>query len=154
MEDLVIPEIKEVDGNSLPLSLLAIADPCEDKIRKYLKNAICFGAFTHGQIVAACVTNFNSADEIEIYNLVVTPDYQGLGIGTILLTFVIDEFKRRPVSKLVLGTGTFGYQLTFYQRLGFRIESVDKNFFTRNYAAPIFENGMQHHDMLRLALCL
>ncbi|WP_308364978.1 MULTISPECIES: hypothetical protein [unclassified Microbulbifer] len=56
------------------------------------------------------------------------------------------------MQRLEVGTGTFGYQLTIYQRQGFRVERIDKNFFLKNYPEPIVENGIQHRDMLRLTL--
>jgi hypothetical protein len=52
----------------------------------------------------------------------------------------------------VVGTGTFGYQLAFYQRHGFRVTSIDRDFFIKNYSEPIFEDGIQLFDMLRFAL--
>ncbi len=51
-----------------------------------------------------------------------------------------------------VGTGSFGYQLAFYQRHGFRVTSIDRDFFARNYPEPIFEDGIQLFDMLRLTL--
>ncbi|MBB3060531.1 hypothetical protein [Microbulbifer rhizosphaerae] len=54
------------------------------------------------------------------------------------------------MQRLEVGAGTFGYQLTFYQRQGFRVERIDKNFFLKSYPEPIVENGIQHGDMLRL----
>ncbi len=75
-------------------------------------------------------------------------------MGSALLKFVINEFTKRKIKKLVLGTGSFGYQLTFYQRLGFRVDRVVKDFFTENYDEAIYENGIQHYDMLRLAIRL
>ncbi|WP_198422013.1 hypothetical protein [Stenotrophomonas acidaminiphila] len=40
----------------------------------------------------------------------------------------------------------------FYQRHGFRVFQVDRDFFLRNYDEAIVEDGIQHRDMLRLAL--
>ena len=42
------------------------------------------------------------------------------------------------------------HQLAFYQKCGFRIVGVDLDFFTRNYPEPIFENGIQCRDMIRM----
>ncbi|CDI94197.1 IAA acetyltransferase [Pseudomonas aeruginosa PA38182] len=56
--------------------------------------------------------------------------------------------------RIELGTGTFGYQLAFYQRVGFRVDKVVKNYFLDNYDQPIYEMGIQHKDMLRLSLIL
>jgi len=34
------------------------------------------------------------------------------------------------------------------------MDSIDKDFFLKNYSEPIFELGIQHKDMLRLAMLL
>jgi len=145
-------QYKEVPCDLVPMSLLLIADPLESKIRDYLNGATCFGAFIENELVSICVANLNTDSEIELFNIASLENMQGQGIGTKLLEFVISELKSRNVTKLVLGTGTFGHQLAFYQRLGFRVEEVLKNFFVDNYDEPIYENGLQHYDMLRLSL--
>ena len=73
-------------------------------------------------------------------------------LGKKLLEFVINYFKEIGAKSLELGTGTFGYQLLFYQRFGFRVESIRKNFFVDNHSEPICEEGIQLKDMLRLSL--
>ena len=145
-------QYKEVPCDLIPMSLLLIADPLESKIRDYLHGATCFGAFVENELVSACVVNSNADGEIELFNFASLENKQGQGIGTKLLKFVISELNSRNVTKLVLGTGTFGHQLAFYQRLGFRVEGVVKNFFVDNYDEPIYENGLQHYDMLRFTL--
>jgi hypothetical protein len=50
--------------------------------------------------------------------------------------------------------GSFGHQLTFYQRAGFRVVAVEPDYFLQHYPEPLFENGLQHRDRLRLALAL
>jgi hypothetical protein len=66
------------------------------------------------------------------------------------LKFALTELANKKVNRVELGTGTFGYQLAYYQRIGFRVESVLKDHFLANYPEPIFENGIQLKDMLRL----
>jgi ribosomal protein S18 acetylase RimI-like enzyme len=145
-------QYREVTVDSIPMSLLLLADPLESKVCDYLNGATCFGAFIENELVSVCVTNTNIEGEIELFNIASLPNLQGQGIGTKLLEFVISELKNCNVTKLVLGTGTFGHQLAFYQRLGFRVDAVVKNFFTDNYDEPIYENGIQHYDMLRLTI--
>ena len=88
----------------------------------------------------------------QLYNIAVCPSAQKRGVGTALLRHVIEEARGKGVSRLVLGTGTFGYQLAFYQRAGFRVDAVIKNHFVDNYDEPIFDSGIQLKDMLRLVL--
>ena len=69
-----------------------------------------------------------------------------------MLYRLIVSTREAKVKRLEVGTGTFGYQLAFYQREDFRADAIDKDFFLINYEEPIFENGIQLKDMLRLGL--
>ncbi len=143
-----------VHGKKVPLDLLLIADSSEDSINQYLIGAHCFGAFDESNIVGVCVVNRNLNDCTEIYNISVLPEKQKQGIGTKLLEFVIKKLVDSGEKRIELGTGTFGYQLMFYQRLGFRVENVWRDHFIDNYDEPIFVDGLQLKDMLRLCLVL
>ena len=136
------------------MSLLLEADPNEDKVASYLPDSRCYGAFTGDECIGICVLLPMEENTFELINIAVAPDSQARGTGSRLLNHVIQSMKAAQVKKLILGTGTFGYQLTFYQRAGFRVCSVDKDFFLKNYPEPIYENGIQHKDMLRLELDL
>ncbi|MGJ7093134.1 GNAT family N-acetyltransferase [Vibrio hannami] len=149
-----MPEFKQINAKDLPIALLLEADPSEKCIHKYLEKALCFAAYDQGKLAGVCVTNSESSDVSEIFNIAVWPELQGRGIGTSLLRYVLEQLSDRGFKKVELGTGTFGYQLTYYQRFGFRVEGVRKNFFTDNYEQPIYEHGLQHIDMLRLFLDL
>ena len=144
--------IKETPCEQIPVSLLLEADPSEEKIHGYLNHSIGFTARADDQIVAACLIIPVEDSIYELINIAVEPEQQGKGIGRKLLAEVISAAKALGASKLILGTGTFGHQLTFYQRAGFRAVSVDRDFFLTHYQQPIIENGIQHKDMLRLEL--
>ena len=47
---------------------------------------------------------------------------------------------------------SFGYQLAWYQREGFRVFAIERDFFLENYPEPIYEQGIQLKDMLRLVV--
>ena len=140
----------EAKSSDIPLDLLLEADPSEASISSYLSDSWCFTASENARILAACAVKPLNDGLAEIYNVSVYPEYQGQGIGTALLTFVLSQLPNKGVTRVELGTGTFGYQLTYYQRLGFRVDSVVKDHFPSNYSEPIFEHGIQHQDMLRL----
>ena len=147
-------EFATTEAHEIPLSLLLEADPSETSIEAYLSNAWCFTAQEHNQCVGACVFQPLSKTAAELCNISIKADRQAQGIGTQLLRYALKELAVRGIRQVELGTGTFGHQLAFYQRLGFRVESVVKNHFLDNYPDPIFENGIQHKDMLRLCLNL
>ena len=152
MNDIKTLIIEIVSPDLLPMQLLLEADPSERQVRSYLVNGRCYRAVLDGQTVAVCVLKGKSDGVCELMNIAVDPALQRLGAGSKLLQFVIDDARCSGVCRLELGTGTFGYQLAFYQKAGFRVESVDRDFFLVHYDEPIFENGIQHKDMLRLAM--
>lgn len=146
------PTIREVPAGEAPMELLLLADPSEEKVRSYLPESRCFVAARDGVVVGACVVQPRGAGAHEIMSIAVDPGCQKSGYGTALLKWVVDHYRGSGARQLEVGTGTFGYQLAFYQRLGFRVTSIDPDFFVENYPEPIFENGIQLFDMLRLTL--
>ncbi|WP_417505723.1 GNAT family N-acetyltransferase [Marinomonas gallaica] len=143
-------EYSQVKHAEVPIQLLLEADPSEKNIRSYLRDSLCYIAKNNGKAVGACIAKFTSDKVVEILNVSVCPSFQQQGIGTGLLQFALNEFHSQKVKRVELGTGTFGYQLTYYQRIGFRVDSVVKDHFLKNYPEPIYENGVQHKDMLKL----
>ena len=144
----------EVSPQDVPIPLLLEADPSEDAIQRYLPGALCFIARGHQQVVAACIIKPMASGQAELCNISVLPGLQAKGIGTALLSFTLKVLQEKGFRRIELGTGSFGYQLTFYQRLGFRVESVVRDYFLDHYPEPLFEHGIQHKDRLILSLSL
>ncbi|QJX03371.1 GNAT family N-acetyltransferase [Alcanivorax sp. IO_7] len=145
---------KSVSPDAVPLTLLLVADPSEERIRGYLPGALCLVAEEADVVVGACVLNRLDDTTLELFNIAVDPADQGQGIGAGLLRRALDEARARGYRRVELGTGTFGYQLAFYQRAGFRVEAVVKDHFLTHYDEPVIESGLQHKDQLRLGLDL
>lgn len=143
-----------LDPDFVPMPLLLIADPSEQNVRTYLRGARCIAAKDEGTTVGICVLNTIDDGALEIFNIAVSPEAQGQGVGSTLLCHVIELCRAEGVRRIELGTGTFGYQLAFYQRQGFRVEGVIRDFFLDHYDEPVMEMGIQHKDMLRLGLDL
>ncbi|MFC4727174.1 GNAT family N-acetyltransferase [Coralloluteibacterium thermophilus] len=142
--------VREVPADEAPMALLMLADPSEEKIRAYLPGSRCFVGSSDGSDVAACVVLPRDAGTYELMSISVRPDRQQRGHGTALLKWVLAFFGRLGARRMEVGTGTFGHQLAFYQRQGFRVARIDRDFFVDNYPEPIFEDGIRHLDMLRL----
>jgi N-acetylglutamate synthase-like GNAT family acetyltransferase len=147
-----ITKIREIATSEAPMDLLLQADPSVKKVKDYLRQSKCIVAIFESRVVGACIVKTVSEDTHELMNISVAPEYQKIGIGKELLQYVITTTRNAKVKQLEVGTGTFGYQLAFYQREGFRVDSVEKDFFLVNYDEPICENGIQLQDMLRLVL--
>lgn len=144
----------EMDPGQLPLTLLLEADPAEQRIAAYLPGAWGFAALADNEIVGACVAGLVGEQTAELFNIAVAPNRQQQGIGSGLLRFMLTSLAGKGVCRVELGTGSFGHQLTYYQRHGFRVDAVVKDHFLIHYPEPLMEHGIQHKDMLRLSLML
>lgn len=90
----------------------------------------------------------------EVMNLAVAPTWQHQGVGSVLLQQAIAFARAQGAKQLLVGTGSFGDQLLFYQRSGFRVTGIERDFFLQHYTTQLWERGAQHKDMLRLSLDL
>ena len=145
-----------------PWHLLLLADPSRERVKRYLPGSTCFGArqttqFTPsglGVLIGVCVLvpEGDGLHRWELMNMAVSTAWQSKGIGSALLQRAIREMRERGVQQLEVGTGSFGDQLLFYQRLGFRVTDIERDFFLQNYTTPLWERGVQHKDMLKLTL--
>lgn len=144
--------IAEISPDEAPLDLLLEADPSPEKVRGYLHDSRCFTAAVDGHTVGVYVVAAIAADVYELLNIAVAPEHQQKGIGVRLLNHAVATVRAFGARRLEVGTGSFGYQLAFYQKAGFRVSAIDKDFFLKNYAEPIYEGGIQLKDMVRLAV--
>lgn len=145
-------KIEEVSGLKVPMTILLEADPSVERVRSYLEHSKCYVAALDGEEIGAYVLKELSLGIYELMNIAVAPEFQRRGHGSELLSHAVNSVKDLGAHRLELGTGTFGYQLAYYQKAGFRPFSLEVGFFLENYEEPIFENGIQHKDMIRMAI--
>ena len=140
----------------VPLDLLLLADPSQEMIAEYLQRGQCYvGLDEREQIIAVIVLLQTRPGTLEIVNIAVREDFQGRGIGKKLIHFAIDKAREQNAKTIEIGTGNSSVgQLLLYQKCGFRITGIDRDFFIRHYPEKIYENGIQCRDMIRLSLDL
>lgn len=134
------------------LDLLLLADEQEDMIDRYLERGAMYVLDDNG-IKAECVVTSESDDILEIKNIAVFPEYQGVGYGRALIEFIIREYNG-SYSVLQVGTGDSPLTIPFYEKCGFVKSHTIKNFFIDNYDHPIIECGVQLTDMVYLQMKL
>lgn len=138
-----------------PMDLLLLADPSQALVEEYLHRGECFVAQTDGQIIGVYVLLPTRPGTVELVNIAVMETQQGRGIGKQLIQHAIRTAKSDGYMTMEVGTGNSSIgQLALYQKCGFRITGVDRDFFIRHYTEEIFENGIQCKDMIRLTLDL
>ncbi len=136
-----------------PLNLLLLADPSEKQIAKYIKHSKIFIAEQNGVIIGVCALSEIASRVYEIHNIAVAELHQGKGIGTQLLNQAIAFVNDRKAATLIICTADTSLgQLHLYKKMGFEIDSVEKDYFIQHYPEPIYENGTQCRDRLKLKL--
>ncbi|MBX2925225.1 MAG: GNAT family N-acetyltransferase [Chitinophagaceae bacterium] len=137
--------------DELPYELLLLADPSKDLVDKYLEQSDIFTAKQIDEIIGVIVLFPLTAETVEIKNIAVKPAFQGQGTGSYLIKNVIRFALLNGYKTICIGTANSSVgQLYLYQKLGFEITDIKRNFFTDNYAEPIYENGIQAKHMLVL----
>ncbi|MGE7761241.1 GNAT family N-acetyltransferase [Peribacillus sp. NPDC097895] len=137
---------------SPPMHLLLLADPSRELVEEYLRSGTCFVAEMDKQMIGVYVLLQKGPELLEIMNIAVDERHHGRGIGKRLIEHAIRYARKQGYKTIEIGTGNSGIgQLALYQKCGFRITGVDRDFFNRNYSGPIYENGIQCQDMIRLS---
>lgn len=139
-------------GEPLPYEILLLADPSIAVIDEYIYRGQVSVAEVQGKIEGIVVLLHTRPHTYEIVNLAVSEKRQGRGIGKALLRYAIRQAVDQGARTIEIGTGNSSLeQLGFYQREGFRITGIDRDFFVRHYRDTIIENGIPCLDMLRLS---
>lgn len=134
-----------------PYDLLLDADPDREKVETYLSSSDCYVATAGNHIVGVVVVQ-KQGDGAEICNLAVAEAFRRRGIARKLLRYVSDRWApEHGIKRLKIRTGTSAVgPLQLYQQEGFDITAFDHDYFVREYAEPIWENGIQCRHQLVL----
>jgi ribosomal protein S18 acetylase RimI-like enzyme len=146
-------EIRKLSADEKPpIQLLLLADPSQKLVEEYMRRGQCFVAEVDDNIIGVYVLLPTRPETVELVNIAVDEKHQGRGIGKQLVNHAIQSAKFLGFKTIEIGTGNSSVgQLALYQKCGFRITGVDRDFFIRHYSEEIFENGTQLVDMIRLS---
>ncbi|WP_173918363.1 N-acetyltransferase [Halobacillus sp. Marseille-Q1614] len=130
------------------LPFLLLADENEAIIMEYINEGEMYAVKDQKNVIGVCLFTFPDTDVAEIKNIALTKAQQGKGIGKAVIQEAFHLFKKRGYSRIFVGTANSSLaNLSFYQKAGFRFDTVRKDFFL-NYPHPIYENGIQALDMV------
>lgn len=134
------------------MELLLLADPSERLVEDYARRGICYLAQEGEALIGVYVLLPTRPDTVELVNVAVDEAMQGKGIGKRLVLHAVEQARDLGYATIEVGTGNTSIgQLALYQKCGFRMVSIDRDFFLRHYEEAIYENGMQVLDMVRLS---
>ncbi|WP_075980670.1 GNAT family N-acetyltransferase [Bacillus massilinigeriensis] len=126
---------------------LLLADESEEMVKEYLDEGDLYAVYIEDQIAGVALFIEDSSSIVELKNIALTPNWRGRGIGREIIQSLFNLY-RGKYRKMIVGTANSSIDnIAFYQKCGFRITSIRKDFF-RQYPEPIFEDGIQALDMI------
>ena len=137
------------------LPLLHLADEPEP-VRGYLQAPegdlyVLRGARGEPLGVTFVLPHAGEEGTVELRAVAVDPARHNQGLGREMLTRVLDDLRARGARRVIVGTSNAGIgQIAFYQKAGFRLWRIERDYFTpeKGYDPDERENGLPHRDMV------
>jgi ribosomal protein S18 acetylase RimI-like enzyme len=140
-------------SRDIDLLVPILHDADEDDSR--ITNAIAYeantayAAFAGDECVGAALMCWQ-ADESEIIYIAIRSADRGKGYGKVLITELVRFAYQQQTQALMVGTANTSLEnIMFYQKCGFRMDSVRKDYFSY-FEKPVYEHGIQMRAMLML----
>lgn len=150
----ILERVPAGDGRDAFLPLFRLADDSESALRSYYQQGELFALRDgHGALLAMALAIPETDGAVELKAVAVVPQLQGRGVGKRLLALVLDALRRSGARRVVVATGNSSIdELAFYQKAGFRLRRVERDFFNpeRGYPPGLVENGIPLRDRVWL----
>jgi GNAT superfamily N-acetyltransferase len=146
--NIIIREAQAEEIEEL-IPLLLQAESSESALRWSLDNLsdTVYRLDEGGELAGAATVRWNKKP-VEILELAVDRRRQGQGFGRRLIEYMLGEARLRGKQALFVGTANSSIgNIVFYQKCGFRMDSVRKDYFWY-YQSPVYENGLRTRDLL------
>lgn len=141
-----LEEITDERERYLPYLLLADED--EAVVRNYMNDGELYVIYCGEHLAGVALLLEQSETTIELKNIAVVQEFQGKGIGKVVIQIISDICQAKGYTQVIVGTANSSLDnIAFYQKAGFRMDKIKKDFFS-NYAEPIYENGIRAIDMI------
>lgn len=137
------------EGEAL-VRLLMDADEDEERIRNVLNDVSCtaYVGVDGRRLAGAAVVRWEETEASEIIYIGVDTALRGQGYGKLMIAAIQEEMRQRGVHELLVGTGSTSLEnIAFYQKCGFRMLAVRRDYFDY-IQPPIMEHGILLRDML------
>lgn len=130
------------------LDYLLLADESEAIVKQYMNEGEMFSIHYEGSIAGVVLFTSHQNNIVELKNIALAEDFRGLGLGKEVIREAFAIYRQKGFTQMIVGTANSSIaNLAFYQKVGFRMASIKKDFF-KNYPNPIYENGIRALDMV------
>jgi len=134
------------------LPLLRLADDSATQVAAYYQHGDLFALRgTDGRARGMVLVQPGEAGSVELKSLAVAQPLHGRGVGRRMVELVLDELRAGGVRRVVVGTASCSIgALAFYQKAGFRLLSVERDYFNaqRGYPDGLAEHAIPLRDMV------
>jgi ribosomal protein S18 acetylase RimI-like enzyme len=133
------------------IPLLLLADESLAQVRSYMNCGELHAFIGDDSRAVGIVLTIPAEEGVELKAVAVDAAQHNRGIGRRMLAAVLDELRRRGVRRAIVGTANAGIgQLAYYQKAGFRLLRIERDFFSpaRGYPAVMEDNGIRLRDMV------
>ncbi|WP_096190905.1 GNAT family N-acetyltransferase [Neobacillus soli] len=144
----------EIEKRNTFKDYLLLADESEEIVSEYINDGEMFAVHCEGQIIGVALFIFHPNGIVELKNIAISEGYRGKGLGKQVVKEAFHLYKLKGFHKMIVGTANSSIDnLAFYQKLGFRMTEIKKDFF-KKYPTPIYESGIRALDMVMLEIDL
>ncbi|MDF2605869.1 MAG: family N-acetyltransferase [Bacillales bacterium] len=140
-------EIPKIDRVKY-LDYLLMADESPQIVNEYINDGELFAVTLDNKEIGVIQFVFLNEVTVELKNIAIKDEYRGKGFGREVIQLAFNYYQNKNYYKIIVGTANSSItNILIYQKLGFRIVGVRKDFFLK-YPEPIFENGIRAIDMI------
>lgn len=142
--------VREVPPGPERQALVPLIRLAEDS-ETQLASAIDLGTMYAVDAIGVVLMLDHAPRERELRYVAVAEGHQRKGVGKAMLADVAEAERARGTARLLVGTTSADTgNLDFYQRCGFRLQSIERDYFTpaRGYPPDFVLNGLPAVDMV------
>ncbi|HEU5301606.1 MAG TPA: GNAT family N-acetyltransferase [Acidimicrobiia bacterium] len=139
------------DGRDRYLPLLFLAEDAHDHVRAHRDDGELFVYGTADDVIGVVQAVPREPSVVELTLVAVDERHQGRGHGIAMLDAVVAQLGSSGASRVVVGTAAAGTgTMRFYQRGGFRMHSVERDYFdaARGYDGTEVIDGLAIRDLV------
>ena len=140
------------------MPLLLLADESVQQVRSYINAGDLYVYSSEDDaVVGIALIVPLEPNVVELKAVSIEEKHQGRGLGKRMLIELLNRLREKGCKRVVVGTANSGIgQLAFYQKAGFRLLSIERDFFSpaKGYAEVIEDSGIRLRDMVWMDLIL
>lgn len=142
-------DIYEINPLNTPMELLLKSDPLINNVNSYIKDSRVMVARKKTAIIGIIVFIKRTQHTYEVMNLVVEEKNRGKGVAKRLLKVVDSKMIPLGANTLIIGARNSSVEkLGLYQRFGFRISQIEKDYYQDVFPEEIWENSILCRDRI------